>query len=87
MKKRLTALNRVIEIQSNIIVGVLELDSQNVLKVVKRYTLALKLLDSYDSQTISEAKLTTNEIYKLTYEEYTNLISKMSYSETFAIFG
>ena len=86
-EKRLAALNRVVEIQSNIIAGTLELDSEKVLEVIKKYTLGLEMLDNYDHQTISKPKLTTHEIYKLTYEECRNLISKMSYSETSAIFG
>lgn len=86
-KRRLAALNRVVEIQSNIIAGTLELDSEKVLEVIKKYTLGLEMLDNYDHQTISKPKLTTHEIYKLTYEECRNLISKMSYSETSAIFG
>ena len=86
-ERRLAALNRVVEIQSNIIAGTLELDSEKVLKVIKKYTLGLEMLDNYDHQTISKPKLTTHEIYKLTYEECRNLISKMSYSETSAIFG
>ncbi len=86
-ERRLAALNRVVEIQSNIIAGTLDLDSEKVLEVIKKYTLGLEMLDNYDHQTISKPKLTTHEIYKLTYEECRNLISKMSYSETSAIFG
>ncbi len=48
---RLAALNRVVEIQSNIIAGVLDLAAEKVLKVVKRYSLALEMLDDYDHQT------------------------------------
>ena len=39
------------EIQSNIIAGVLDLDAEKVLDVVKRYSLALEMLDDYDHQT------------------------------------
>ena len=38
---RLAVLNKVVAIQSNIIAGVLDLDTKNVLDVVKRYSLAL----------------------------------------------
>lgn len=61
------------EIQSNIIAGTLELDSEKVLEIVKKYTLGLEMLDSYDHQTISKPKLTTHEIYKLTYDAYYSL--------------
>lgn len=72
-ERRLAALNRVVKIQSNIITGTLELDSEKVLEVVKKYTLGLEMLDSYDHQTISKPKLTTHEIYKLTYDAYYSL--------------
>ena len=86
-ERRLAALNRVVEIQSNIIAGVLDLDAENVLEVVKRYSLALEMLDDYDHQTITKPKISSDEVYKLTYEECRNLISKMSYLETSEIFG
>ena len=86
-ERRLSALNRVVEIQSNIIAGVLDLDAEKVLEVVKRYSLALEMLDDYDHQTITKPKISSDEVYKLTYEECRNLISKMSYSKTSDIFG
>ena len=86
-ERRLAALNRVVEIQSNIIAGVLDLDAEKVLEVVKRYSLALEMLDDYDHQTITKPKISSDEVYKLTYEECRNLISKMSYSKTSDIFG
>jgi len=86
-ERRLAALNRVVEIQSNIIAGVLDLDAEKVLDVVKKYSLALEMLDDYDHQTITKPKISSDEVYQLTYEECRNLISKMSYSETSDIFG
>ena len=86
-ERRLTALHRVVEIQSNIIASVLDLDTEKVLDVVKRYSLALEMLDNYDHQMITKPKISSGEGYKLTYEECKNLISKMSYSETSEVFG
>ncbi len=86
-ERRLAALHRVVEIQSNIIAGVLDLDADQVLEVVKSYSLALEMLDNYDHQTIPKPKISSGEGYKLTYEECKNLIAKMSYSETSEIFG
>ena len=86
-ERRLAALNRVVEIQSNITAGVLDLDAEKVLDVVKKYSLALEMLDDYDHQTITKPKISSDEVYQLTYEECRNLISKMSYSETSDIFG
>lgn len=86
-ERRLATLNRVVEIQSNIIAGILDLDAEKILDVVKKYSLALEMLDDYDHQTITKPKISSDEVYKLTYEECRNLISKMSYSETSDIFG
>ena len=79
-ERRLAALNRVVEIQSNIIAGVLDLDAEKVLEVVKRYSLALEMLDDYDHQTITKPKISSDEVYKLTYEECKNLISKIYFA-------
>ena len=86
-ERRLAALSKVVEIQSNIIAGVLDFDAEKVLDVVKRYSIALEMLDDYDHQTITKPKISSDEVYKLTYEECQNLISKMSYSKTSDIFG
>ncbi len=86
-EKRISALNRVVEIQSDIIAGSMGLDAEKVLDVVKRYSLALEMLDDYDHQNIIKPKTTTDESYLLTYEECRSIISKMSYSETSDIFG
>lgn len=86
-KKRISALNRVVAIQSNIIAGTIGIDAEEVLNVVKRYSLALEMLDNYDHQNIIKPKTTTDEAYRLTYEECRSIISKMSYSETSDIFG
>lgn len=50
--KRLKVLNKVVEIQSNIIADVLELDSKEVFDVIQKYTQALELLDDYDHQIV-----------------------------------
>ena len=56
--KRLKVLNKVIEIQSNIIADVLELDSKEVFDVIQKYTQALELLDDYDHQVVQKPKPT-----------------------------
>ena len=55
--KRLNVLNKVVEIQSNIIADVLELDSREVFDVIKKYTQALELLDDYDHQIVQKPKI------------------------------
>lgn len=61
--KRLNVLNKVVEIQSNIIADVLELDSREVFDVIKKYTQALELLDDYDHQIVQKPKILYPHIY------------------------
>ena len=85
--KRLKVLNKVIEIQSNIIADVLELDSKEVLDVIQKYSQALELLDDYDHQVVKKPILSNKEAYKLNYKECRNLIDNMAFSATSTIFG
>ncbi len=85
--KRLKVLNKVIEIQSNIIADVLELDSKAVLDVIQKYSKALELLDDYDHQIVEKPILSNKETYKLNYTECRNLIDNMAISTTSTIFG
>lgn len=61
--KRLKVLNKVIEIRSNIISNVIELDSKEVFDVIQKYTQALELLDDYDHQVVQKPKSTNEERY------------------------
>ena len=85
--KRLKVLNKVIEIQSNIIADVLELDSKEVFDVIQKYSQALELLDDYDHQIVKKPILSNKEAYKLNYKECRNLIDNMAFSATSTIFG
>lgn len=85
--KRLKVLKKVIEIQSNIIADVLELDSKEVLDVIQKYSQALELLDDYDHQIVKKPILSNKEAYKLNYKECRNLIDNMAFSATSTIFG
>lgn len=86
-EKRLKVLNKAIEIQSNIIADVLELDSKEVLDVIQKYSQALELLDDYDHQIVKKPVLSNKEAYKLNYKECRNLIDSMTFSNTSTIFG
>ena len=86
-EKRLKVLNKVIEIQSNIIADVLELDSKEVLDVIQKYSQALELLDDYDHQIVKKPVLSNKEAYKLNYKECRNLIDSMTFSDISTIFG
>ena len=67
--KRLKVLNKVVEIQSNIIADVLELDAKEVFDVIQKYTQALELLDDYDHQVVQKPKLSNKDSYQLSYNE------------------
>ena len=85
--KRLKVLNKVVEIQSNIIADVLELDAKEVFDVIQKYTQALELLDNYDHQVVQKPKLTDNNSYQLSYTECRNLVDSMSFNGASNIFG
>lgn len=55
-KQRLDSLNKTVEIQYRIIASTMDLDSDEVYKVIKQYTKALDLLDSYDHQSLKKPK-------------------------------
>lgn len=77
-ESRMSALNKTIQIQSNIIAGMAGLDANDVLKVVEEYTQALALLDDYDHQCVKKPKGNTC-IYELSYDECRNLIDHMNF--------
>ena len=85
--RRLNVLNKVVEIQSNIIADVLELDSKEVFDVIKKYTQALELLDDYDHQIVQKPKISNEKAYQLTFNECKKLIESMTFSKSSTIFG
>ena len=85
--KRLNVLNKVVEIQSNIIADVLELDSREVFDVIQKYTQALELLDDYDHQIVQKPKISNEKAYQLTFNECNKLIESMTFSKSSTIFG
>ena len=63
-----------------------ELDSQQVLNVIQKYSKALELLDSYDHQTMKRPKGNA-ATYELTYEECKDVISQMRFGDESDLFG
>ena len=63
-----------------------ELDSQQVLNVIQKYSEALELLDSYDHQTMKRPKGNA-ATYELTYEECMDVISQMRFRDESDLFG
>lgn len=80
---RMNQLNEVIQVikrlQNN-------LDAEQVLSVVERYSQALSLLDAYDHQNMSRPK-GNKATYVLTYEECRKLIDSMGFGESSSLFG
>jgi len=83
-EKRLESLNKTIEIQSRIIASALELESDDVYKVVSEYTRALDLLDDYDHQCLKRPD-GSDTLYRLSYEEVRKLIDSMKFNSD--VFG
>ena len=86
-EKRLKALDRVVEIQSNIIADVLEIDAKEVFLVIQKYANALELLDDYDHQEVRKPTISNQVLDKLTYKECKELITSMSFNSSSTIFG
>ena len=85
-EKRLIALNKTIDIQTRMLSYALDIDKEELFKVIDGYTKALDLLDDYDHQTLAKPKGTTSD-YVLTYQEAREIINSMKFNEKSDIFG
>lgn len=85
-EKRLKALNKTVQIQSEIIAGIAGIEADEVLRVVNEYSKALELLDNYDHQCIT-APEGNKCTYWLKYDECMQLIKNMEFSASSEIFG
>lgn len=85
-EKRLKALNKTVQIQSEIIAGIAGIEADEVLRVVNEYSKALELLDNYDHQCIT-APEGSKCTYWLKYDECMQLIKNMEFSASSEIFG
>lgn len=63
-----------------------QLESKDILSILKEYTLALQLLDDYDHQNISRPKV-NSDTYILTYEECVSIVDKMREEHDSDVFG
>ena len=63
-----------------------QLDSNQILSVIERYTAALDLLDDYDHLKVKKPA-GTQDTYRLTYEECRKVIDSMKFGETSDLFG
>lgn len=84
--KRMLALNKTIEIQNKILANTLDVESNELKKIIDSYTDALMLLDSYDHQRVSKPK--GNEAtYVLEYDECREFINNMRFNNDSNVFG
>lgn len=85
-QKRIEVLNKVVDIQTRMLSYALDIDKEELFKVIDGYTKALDLLDGYDHQTLVKPKGTTSD-YVMTYEEVREIINSMKFNEKSDIFG
>ena len=85
-KKRLETLDKVVDIQNRMLAYSLNIDKEELNKVINEYTRALDLLDSYDHQTLAKPKGTQSD-YVMTYQEAREVIDSMKFKDMSDVFG
>ncbi len=85
-QKRLEALNKTIDIQNRMLSYSLNIDKEELSKVINEYTRALDLLDSYDHQTLVKPKGNKSD-YLMTYQEAREIIDSMKFKDMSQVFG
>ena len=85
-QKRLDNLGKTIDIQNRMLAYSLNIDKEELTKVINEYTRALDLLDSYDHQTLVKPKGSKSE-YVMTYQEARSIIDSMKFNDMSDVFG
>ena len=85
-QKRLENLGKTIDIQNRMLAYSLNIDREELTKVINEYTRALDLLDSYDHQTLAKPKGEKSD-YVMTYEEAREIIDGMKFNDMSNVFG
>lgn len=85
-QKRLDNLGKVIDIQNRMLAYSLNIDKEELTKVINEYTRALDLLDSYDHQTLTKPKGNKSD-YVMTYQEARSIIDSMKFNDMSQVFG
>lgn len=85
-QKRLDNLGKVIDIQNRMLSYSMNIDKEELTKVINEYTRALDLLDSYDHQTLAKPKGSQSD-YVMTYREAREIIDSMKFKEMSDVFG
>ena len=85
-QKRLDSLNKTIDIQNRMLAYSLNIDKEELAKVINEYTRALDLLDNYDHQTLVKPKGNKSD-YVMTYQEAREIIDDMKFNDMSFVFG
>lgn len=83
-EKRMHALQKTVQVQSQIIAGISGIETEAVLNVIDQYISALEMLDSYDHQRLQKPN-GKKCLVKLTYQDCCDLIKQMKFDT--AVFG
>ena len=89
-EKRLSALNRTVEVQRALLTHYAEgagADSDEVIAVLDRFTTALNMLDDYDHQCLSKPKKSDKKVIYLDERECFEIIRKTSFNQRGDLFG
>ena len=85
-QKRIEVLNKVVDIQNRMLAYSLDIDREELVKVIDGYTRALDLLDGYDHQTLEKPKGSKSD-YVMTYQEAREIIDSMKFNNMSSVFG
>ena len=85
-QKRLEALSKTVDIQTRMLAYSLNIDKEELSKVISEYTRALDLLDNYDHQTLVKPK-GEKAAYVMSYQEARDIIDSMKFNEMSNVFG
>ena len=89
-EKRLSALNRTVEVQRALLTHYAEgagADADEVIAVLDRFTSALNMLDDYDHQCLAKPKKSDKKVIYLDERECFELIRKTSFNQRGDLFG
>ena len=85
-QKRIKKLNKVVDIQNRMLAYSLDIDREELIKVIDSYTHALDLLDGYDHQSLEKPKGSKSD-YVMTYTEAREIIDSMKFNNMSSVFG
>ena len=85
-RRRLEAQGKTIELQSRIIAHMTEVDEEELVSAINRYTEALDLLDDYDHQCLERPE-GSKDYVPISYDECKAIINSMKFSLSSDVFG